>query len=43
MLSLSKSLAIEYGPAGIRSNVVSPGPTRTALFDAPGGFAEQLA
>jgi NAD(P)-dependent dehydrogenase (short-subunit alcohol dehydrogenase family) len=43
VLSLSKSLAIEYGPAGIRSNVVSPGPTRTALFDAPGGFAEQLA
>lgn len=42
VLSLSKSLAIEYGPAGIRSNVVSPGPTRTALFDAPGGFAEQL-
>ncbi len=22
---------------------MSPGPTRTALFDAPGGFAEQLA
>lgn len=43
ILSLSKSLAAEYGPAGIRSNVVSPGPTRTALFDAPGGFAEQLA
>ncbi|MGO3066765.1 MAG: SDR family NAD(P)-dependent oxidoreductase [Brevibacterium linens] len=43
VLSLSKSLAIEYGPAGIRSNVVSPGPTRTALFDAPGGFTEQLA
>ena len=43
ILSLSKSLAIEYGPAGIRSNVVLPGPTRTALFDAPGGFADQLA
>lgn len=43
VLSLSKSLAIELGPAGIRSNVVSPGPTRTALFDAPGGFADQLA
>ena len=43
LLSLSKSLAIEFGPAGIRSNVVSPGPTRTALFDAPGGFADQLA
>lgn len=43
VLSLSKSLAIEYGPEGVRSNVVSPGPTRTALFDAPGGFADQLA
>ncbi|SJM68956.1 SDR family NAD(P)-dependent oxidoreductase [Gulosibacter sp. 10] len=43
ILSLSKSLAAEFGPIGIRSNVVSPGPTRTALFDAPGGFAEQLA
>ena len=43
ILSLSKSLAIEFGPIGIRSNVVSPGPTRTALFDAPGGFAEHLA
>lgn len=43
VLSLSKSLAIELGPSGIRSNVVSPGPTRTALFDAPDGFADQLA
>lgn len=43
VLSLSKSVAAEYGALGIRSNVVSPGPTRTALFDAPGGFADQLA
>ncbi|WP_040165318.1 SDR family NAD(P)-dependent oxidoreductase [Microbacterium gorillae] len=43
LLSLSKSLASAYGPVGIRSNVVSPGPTRTALFDAPGGFADQLS
>jgi NAD(P)-dependent dehydrogenase (short-subunit alcohol dehydrogenase family) len=43
LLSVSKSLAAEFGPEGIRSNVVSPGPTRTALFDAPGGFADQLA
>ncbi|MCX5275559.1 SDR family NAD(P)-dependent oxidoreductase [Streptomyces virginiae] len=42
LLSLSKSLAAEFGSRGVRSNVVSPGPTRTALFDAPGGFAEQL-
>jgi NAD(P)-dependent dehydrogenase (short-subunit alcohol dehydrogenase family) len=43
LLSLSKSLTAEFAPRGIRSNIVSPGPTRTALFDAPGGFAEQLA
>ena len=27
----------------MRSAVVSPGPTRTHLWDAPGGFADQLA
>jgi NAD(P)-dependent dehydrogenase (short-subunit alcohol dehydrogenase family) len=43
LLSVSKSLAAVLGPTGVRSNVVSPGPTRTALFDAPGGFADQLA
>ncbi|WP_172381716.1 SDR family NAD(P)-dependent oxidoreductase [Streptomyces sp. MNP-20] len=43
LLSVSKSLATSLGDSGVRSNVVSPGPTRTALFDAPGGFAEQLA
>ena len=43
LLSISKSLAAELGSVGIRSNIVSPGPTRTALFDAPGAFADQLA
>ncbi|KJK56979.1 SDR family NAD(P)-dependent oxidoreductase [Saccharothrix sp. ST-888] len=43
VLSVSKSLAAEFGSRGVRSNVVSPGPTRTALWDAPGGFTEQLA
>lgn len=43
ILSLSKSVALEFGAAGIRSNAVSPGPTKTPLFDAPGGFADQLA
>jgi NAD(P)-dependent dehydrogenase (short-subunit alcohol dehydrogenase family) len=32
IISLSKSLSIEYAPHGIRSNVVSPGPTRTPGF-----------
>ena len=43
VLSLSKALSVEFGPKGIRSNVVSPGPTRTPLWDRPGGFAESLA
>ncbi|NUU21133.1 MAG: SDR family oxidoreductase [Streptomycetaceae bacterium] len=43
LLSVSKSLAAEFGPRGVRSNVVSPGPTRTRLWDEPGGFADQLA
>ncbi|TDD83187.1 SDR family NAD(P)-dependent oxidoreductase [Actinomadura rubrisoli] len=43
LLSMSKSLAGEYGRHGIRSTIVTPGPTRTRLWDGPGGFAEQLA
>lgn len=43
MLSVSKGLANEFGPQGIRVNTVSPGPTRTPLWDKPGGFAEGLA
>src|SRR5258708_39504948 len=40
VLMLSKAISIEFGPAGIRSNCVSPGPTRTR---ASGGFADSLA
>ncbi len=40
---VSKGLAREFGDRGVRSNVVAPGPTRTRLWDAPGGFADQLA
>ena len=43
ILNLSKSLANEFGPRGIRSNVVSPGPTRTTQWDIPGGFGDSLA
>lgn len=43
MLSLSKALANEFGPHGIRVNTVSPGPTRTPLWDRQGGFAEGLS
>lgn len=40
---VSKGLAREFADRGVRSNVVAPGPTRTRLWDAPGGFADQLA
>jgi NAD(P)-dependent dehydrogenase (short-subunit alcohol dehydrogenase family) len=43
LLVLSTSLATEFSPRGIRSNVAVPGPTRTALYDRPGGFGEQAA
>jgi NAD(P)-dependent dehydrogenase (short-subunit alcohol dehydrogenase family) len=43
VLMLSKAISIEFGPAGVRSNCVSPGPTRTPAWDEPGGFADSLA
>ncbi|MER5407399.1 SDR family oxidoreductase [Streptomyces sp. NPDC002769] len=43
VLALSTSLATEFSPQGIRSNVVIPGPTRTPLYDRPGGFGDQAA
>jgi NAD(P)-dependent dehydrogenase (short-subunit alcohol dehydrogenase family) len=43
LLALSTSLAIEFSSQGIRSNVVVPGPTRTPLYDRPGGFGDQAA
>lgn len=42
--NLSKSLAEEFGPKGIRVNVIAPGPTRTAMWaDAEGGLDELAA
>lgn len=43
MLSLSKTLSKEFGPAGIRVNTVSPGPTRTpALAEFIEGLSRDL-
>src|SRR5207302_8839889 len=38
-----KALATEFTPRGVRSNVVTPGMTRTPLYDRPGGFGDQIA
>lgn len=43
LLMLNKVLTAEFSSRGVRSNVVAPGPTRTRLWDEPGGFADQLA
>lgn len=43
VLSVTGALATELGPHGVRVNAVSPGPTRTPLWDKPGGFADQMA
>jgi NAD(P)-dependent dehydrogenase (short-subunit alcohol dehydrogenase family) len=43
VLMLSKAISAEFGPSGVRSNCVSPGPTRTPAWDKPGGFADSLA
>ncbi len=43
ILMLSKALAREFTPRGIRSNVVAPAHIRTELWDIPGGFLDALA
>ncbi|GHG96254.1 SDR family NAD(P)-dependent oxidoreductase [Streptomyces rubradiris] len=43
VLMLSKTLAREFTPRGVRSNVISPGFIRTAVYDRPGGLADALA
>jgi NAD(P)-dependent dehydrogenase (short-subunit alcohol dehydrogenase family) len=43
LLSMSKSLATEFTPRGVRSNIVTPGMTRTPLYERPGGFGDQIA
>jgi NAD(P)-dependent dehydrogenase (short-subunit alcohol dehydrogenase family) len=37
MVGLTRALAAEYGPAGVRINAVSPGPVRTPMTRGLGG------
>jgi NAD(P)-dependent dehydrogenase (short-subunit alcohol dehydrogenase family) len=43
LTNLSKALAEDLTPLGIRVNTMSPGPVHTPLWTAHGGFAQLLA
>lgn len=43
LLTLSKTLSLEYAPQGVRVNAVSPGPVRTGLWLDEDGLGDRLA
>jgi meso-butanediol dehydrogenase/(S,S)-butanediol dehydrogenase/diacetyl reductase len=43
LVGLARSMATDFGPLGVRTNVVCPGPVRTSMFDdVMGQAADQL-
>ncbi|MGH3772496.1 MAG: SDR family NAD(P)-dependent oxidoreductase [Pseudonocardiaceae bacterium] len=43
LINLSKSLAEEFGPKGVRVNTISPGPVSTSIWTEPGRTGDMLA
>jgi NAD(P)-dependent dehydrogenase (short-subunit alcohol dehydrogenase family) len=43
LTAFGKALSKEFGPRGLRVNTVSPGPVRTAIWEAADGFGAKLA
>ncbi|WP_043628630.1 SDR family NAD(P)-dependent oxidoreductase [Nonomuraea candida] len=43
LTAFGKALAEEFGPHGVRVNTVSPGPVRTAMWEAHDGYGAELA
>lgn len=43
LTALSKSLAEQFGPQGVRVNTISPGPVRTAFWESPDGPGGKIA
>lgn len=42
MTNLATALSAEFAPRGVRVNTVSPGPTRTPLWEEAGGLAHKI-